>query len=66
MRCLDPTRMSATDRLAELGELLAIGVQRLLARQCKPNKGRKISRERLDVTGANDASCGPFRMETTT
>lgn len=53
-----PEHMSAADRLAELGELLALGVQRLLAQQCKPNKGRRISRERLDVTGAIEASCG--------
>lgn len=54
--------MSAADRLTEIAELLALGVQRLLARQCKPNKGRKISRERLDVVADSEASCGS-RME---
>lgn len=58
MKCSAPEHISPADRLVELGELLALGVQRLLARQCKPNKSRKISRERLDVTGAIEASCG--------
>ncbi len=57
MKWSAPERMSPSDRLAELGELLAAGVQRLLARQCKPNNDRKISRERLDVTRPIDAPC---------
>jgi hypothetical protein len=54
----DPAVLTPSERLAEIAELLAVGVQRLLARQCKPNKGRKISQERLDVNGAIEASCG--------
>lgn len=66
MRNIDPSRMSAADRVAELGDLLATGAMRFLARQCKPNNGRQISRERLDVTADSEASCPPFRMEATT
>lgn len=66
MKCIAPSRMSPADRMAELGDLLAAGVQRLLARQCKRNRPGRISQDQLDVTGANEASCGPFRMEATT
>ena len=58
MKCLDPSRMSPADRLAELGDLLATGVQRLLARQCKPNRTAKISQDQLDVIAKIEASCG--------
>ena len=66
MKCLDPSRMSPADRMAELGDLLAAGAMRFLARRCKPNRNAKISQDQLDVTGAIDASCQPFRMEATT
>ena len=58
MKCLDPSRMSAADRLAELGDLLAIGAMRFLARQCKPNRPAKISQDQLDVVAKIEASCG--------
>ena len=58
MKCLDPSRMSPADRMAELGDLLATGAMRFLARQCKPNRPAKISRERLDVIAKIEASCG--------
>jgi hypothetical protein len=66
MKCIDPSRMSAADRLAELGDLLAIGAMRFLARQCKPNRTAKNSRERVDLVADSEASCGPLRMEATT
>lgn len=59
MKWSAPERMSAADRLAELGDLLAAGAMRLLARQCKPNRGAKISQDRLDVTAVIEASCRP-------
>lgn len=58
MKFTDPAGLTPSERLAEIADLLALGVQRLLALQCKPNNCRKISRERLDVTGAIEASCG--------
>lgn len=58
MKFLDPSRMSAADRLAELGDLLATGAMRFLARQCKANRPAKISRERLDVVADSEAPCG--------
>jgi hypothetical protein len=57
-----PAEMTPSERFAEIAELLALGVQRLLARQCKPNRPAKISRERLDVVADSEASCGS-RME---
>lgn len=62
MRGIDPSRMSAADRLAELGDLLATGAMRFLGRQCKPNRRSKISQDQLDVVADSEASCGS-RME---
>lgn len=60
MKTLDPARMSAADRVAELGELLAAGIQRLLAREGKPLPAAnqpQNQRDRLDVLGKVEAQC---------
>lgn len=61
MRCVDPARMPPTDRLAELGEILAAGIQRFLAREIKPDMAPiapTIAREQLDAAAAVEAQCG--------
>ena len=58
MKCADPTPMSPAERLAELGELLAAGIQRFLARQCKSDSRLQIREERLDALGGHKAPCG--------
>lgn len=58
MRCLDPATMNPVDRLAELGELLAAGIQRFLARERKARMGSGNRDEQLDVVDGVDASCG--------
>ena len=54
--------MSAAERLAELGELLAVGIQRFLARESKsiPMASSNIenSRDRLDAFADAMAPCG--------
>jgi hypothetical protein len=55
MKCSDPTTMSHAERLAELGELLAAGIQRFLARECKATAN---PRDPLDVVAAVEAPCG--------
>ncbi len=60
MKCLDPSRMSAADRMAELADLLAAGAMRFLARQCKPNNGRKIAQDQLDVVAKIEACGSPM------
>lgn len=58
MKFTDPAVRPPAERLVELGELLALGVQRLLAAKRKPNRPAKISREELDVAANSEASCG--------
>jgi len=56
----DPARMPAHERVAELGELLAAGAQRLLARKVKPIEAtneRTNPPEQLDVVPAVEAPC---------
>jgi hypothetical protein len=60
MKALDPARMLAAERLAELGELLAAGAQRLLARQIKPAVPQHEpadGQEQLDAVAAVEAQC---------
>ena len=57
MRTIDPTAMSRTDRLAELGELLAAGIQRFLAENIKSVPQAENCDEHLDVVGAVEAPC---------
>ena len=60
MKSIDPSRMSLAERLAELGELLAAGVQGLLARGSKPIPPQNElanPQEQLDVVAAVEAQC---------
>lgn len=57
MRALDPSRISAAERLAEIAELLALGVQRLLASECKSSAAPKNSQVRLAEVGPVEAPC---------
>ena len=50
--------MTAAERLRELAEILAAGVQRFLARGIKPTSQRGIREEQLDAVGAVEAPCG--------
>ena len=61
-----PENMTPAERLAELGELLARGIQRILVPKCKPIRRSRKSRDHLDDVGDVEAQCGPFRMEATT
>ncbi len=58
MKCVDPTTMSAAERLAELADILAAGVQRFLARECKPSPQPRNREEQLDAAAAVEAPCG--------
>lgn len=58
MKCVDPATMTPVERLAELGELLAAGVQRFLARESKAREERRNQREQLDALAAVEAPCG--------
>ncbi len=57
MKCVDPETMTPAGRLAELGELLAAGVQRLCATNIKPVLQPEICDEQVDVLGAVEAPC---------
>jgi len=58
VKAIDPTAMRATDRLAELGELLAAGVQRYLAENIKPVLQPENCDEQVDVVAEVEAQCG--------
>ncbi len=57
MKHLDPERMSRDDILAEVGEILAAGIQRFLTRECKSPAASKNCAEQLDVLGEVEAPC---------
>ena len=57
MKCTDPAAMSHDERLRELGELLAAGIQRFLAAECKAVPVAKNSPDDLDVPGDSEAQC---------
>jgi hypothetical protein len=57
MKCIDPSAMTPAERLAELGELLAAGVQRFLARESKEREKPRNQQEQLDVVGGVEAPC---------
>ena len=63
MKCTDPSSMSAAERLAELGELLAAGIQRFLACERKAIPCAENSQDQLDVLPDSEAPCGPNSME---
>ena len=54
----DPTTMTPTERLSEIGELLARGIQRFLAAQCKAFGEPRNSQVRLAALGLGEAPCG--------
>lgn len=58
MKHADPAHMSAAERLAEVGELLAAGAQRVLAQGCKRADSSGKGQEQLDVLGDVEAPCG--------
>lgn len=64
MKTTDPSRMPSEERMAELGALLAAGIQRLLARGIKAATGDRIGQEHLDVDAQAEAPCGPTRETT--
>ena len=54
MRTTDPNAMSAAERVGEVGEILAAGIQRFLAQECKA-----ISAAKNAANGQNPlADCG--------
>ncbi len=57
VKSIDPARMTREQRLAELGELLAAGVQRVLARGINPGHRRENSPDPLAGTGEVEAQC---------
>ena len=57
MRSTDPNSMTAAARIRELGDILAAGVQRLLAKNIKQDRGSRNSRDRLDDRAGSEASC---------
>ena len=65
MKCIDPHAMSPAERLAELGDLLAAGIQRLLARDSKAIRVGEVVEDQLDVLGQVEAPCRANSMEAT-
>ena len=65
MKSLDPQATSPSERLAELGELLAAGIQRLLARESKGIRSATVVEEQVDVLGQVEAPCPANSMEAT-
>jgi hypothetical protein len=62
MKCADPARMSHSERLAEVAEILALGVQRLLADECKRSPKRQNSQVRLAVPTQVEAPWGSHAL----
>lgn len=58
MKSIDPLAMTLAESLAELAEILAAGLQRCFATECKRRTEGKISRDQLDVDAADPAACG--------
>ena len=65
MKCVDPHAMAPAERLAELGELLAAGIQRMLAADSKGIRFPGVVEERLDVLGQVEAPCRANSMKAT-
>ena len=66
MKHADPARMSRDALLAEVGEILASGIQRFLANKFKPSAQPRNCEEQLDDDGDSEAPCGPPALEATT
>ena len=57
MRTTDPARMSPDAIVAEVGELLAAGIQRYLHTKCDVAESTKNAPDPLDATGKVEAPC---------
>lgn len=57
MKLADPSRMTAAERVDELGDLLAAAVQRFLAAEGKRNRNSRSAQVRLDALAAAEAPC---------
>ena len=55
---MNPARMAPEDILAELGELLAVGVQRHISTSIGPAAKDSDPQKPLDVPFASEAPCG--------
>ena len=59
MKSIAPSRMTAAERLAELGDILATGLLRLFASQSKTFESSLTERDQLAAPPASMAPCGP-------
>jgi hypothetical protein len=59
MRSIAPSRMTAEERIAELGNILATGLQRMFAAQSKRIESSLTERDQLAATPESMAPCGP-------
>ena len=57
MRTIAPERMTHADILAEVGELLATGIQRFLARECDIQASANNPADSLAEAGLVEAPC---------
>ena len=58
MNIADPARLTPSQRLDEIAELLARGFQRLLVGECKPEGEEQIPQVRLAALRPVEAACG--------
>lgn len=58
MKAIAPSRMTAAERLAELGEILAAGLQRMFASQSKRIESSLTERDQLAAPPESMAPCG--------
>ena len=63
MKCIDPTTMSPAERVAELAEILAAGIQRYFSRESKAPLQPRNPEEQLDVVADGEAPCPTNSME---
>jgi len=59
---IDPAAMTPRERLDELAELLARGLQRYFADEGKAPASTKNSQVRLAAPGEAEAPCGPHAL----
>ena len=57
MNSCDPCRMTLAERIDELGQILAVGIQRFLVRECKAVEQPRNHEEQLDDHGQVEAPC---------
>ena len=58
MKSITPSRMTAEERVAELGTILATGLQRMFAGQSKRIESSLTERDQLAATPETMAACG--------